>query len=412
MLSYRHAFHAGNHADVLKHLVLMLCIEHMNSKDKPYTLIDSHAGAGFYALDAEHAKRTGEFVEGIGRLWQRTDLPPPLAEYVALVRGINGGSGLRRYPGSPRIASLLTRDNAQVRDSLRLCELHSTDFALLRRQFKDAGRRVMLEQADGFEVLKAALPPPSRRGLVLIDPSYEIKSDYMKVAAAIKDGLKRFATGTYLVWHPMLPTIEANNLPDKLKKSGASHWLHATLERTRRGDQGTRHARQRHVRRQSALDAGGGAGGMPALPRQRAGPGRWGRLAHRPVRAGREERLKPGPLQPWSSARSRKNSSASGLASASTFFTAAPCTTLRTASSTILPLLVRGMSATCRIFAGTWRGVVLSRITCLMRFSSASSSVSPSRSLTNSTTRTSPLLPGGQSWPMTIDSTTSVSFST
>ncbi|MCF8151567.1 MAG: 23S rRNA (adenine(2030)-N(6))-methyltransferase RlmJ [Burkholderiaceae bacterium] len=229
MLSYRHAFHAGNHADVLKHLVLMLCIEHMNSKDKPYTLIDSHAGAGFYALDAEHAKRTGEFVEGIGRLWQRTDLPPPLAEYVALVRGINGGSGLRRYPGSPRIASLLTRDNAQVRDSLRLCELHSTDFALLRRQFKDAGRRVMLEQADGFEVLKAALPPPSRRGLVLIDPSYEIKSDYMKVAAAIKDGLKRFATGMYLVWHPMLPTIEANNLPDKLKKSGASHWLHATL---------------------------------------------------------------------------------------------------------------------------------------------------------------------------------------
>ncbi|MCK9382208.1 MAG: 23S rRNA (adenine(2030)-N(6))-methyltransferase RlmJ [Sulfuritalea sp.] len=229
MLSYRHAYHAGNHADVLKHLVLKLCIEHMNSKDKPYTLVDTHAGAGFYALDAEHAKRTGEYVQGIGRLWERKDLPPPLAEYVALVRALNGSATLRRYPGSPRIASNLMRDTAQVRDTLRLCELHSTDFALLRRQFKDAGRHVTVEQADGFEVLKAALPPPSRRGLVLIDPSYEIKSDYMKVVAAIKDGLKRFATGTYLVWHPMLPTIEANHLPDKLKKAGAGHWLHATL---------------------------------------------------------------------------------------------------------------------------------------------------------------------------------------
>jgi 23S rRNA (adenine2030-N6)-methyltransferase len=229
MLSYRHAFHAGNHADVLKHLVLMLCIQHMNSKDKPYTLVDTHAGAGFYALDDEHAKRTGEYLDGIGRLWPRKDLPPALAEYVAVVRALNGSATLRRYPGSPRVAASLIRDTAQVHDHLRLCELHSTDFALLRRQFKDAGRRVTVEQADGFEVLKAALPPPSRRGLVLIDPSYEIKSDYMKVAAALKDGLKRFATGTYLVWHPLLPTIEANHLPDRLKKTGASHWLHATL---------------------------------------------------------------------------------------------------------------------------------------------------------------------------------------
>ena len=229
MLSYRHAYHAGNHADVLKHLVLMLCIEHMNGKDKPYILVDTHAGAGFYALDAEEAKRTGEYVDGIARLWERKDLPPALATYVALVRALNGSATLRRYPGSPRIAANMMRDSAQARDTLRLGELHSTDFALLRRQFKDAGRRVTVEQADGFEVLKAALPPPSRRGLVLIDPSYEIKSDYMKVAAALKDALKRFATGTYLVWHPMLPTIEANQLPDRLKKAGASHWLHATL---------------------------------------------------------------------------------------------------------------------------------------------------------------------------------------
>ncbi|MDP1609705.1 MAG: 23S rRNA (adenine(2030)-N(6))-methyltransferase RlmJ [Sulfuritalea sp.] len=225
MLSYRHAFHAGNHADVLKHLVLMLCIEHMNSKDKPYTLVDTHAGAGLYAIDSDEAKKTGEYIDGIGRLWNRVDLPAPMKSYMDALQACSGGLKLRRYPGSPWLAGQFARKC----DTLRFCELHSTDFALLRRQFKDAGRRVSVEQADGFEVLKAALPPPSRRGLVLIDPSYEIKSDYMKVAAAIKDALKRFATGTYLVWHPMLPTIEANQLPDKLKKSGADNWLHATL---------------------------------------------------------------------------------------------------------------------------------------------------------------------------------------
>ena len=224
MLSYRHAFHAGNHADVLKHLVLMLCIEHMNGKDKPYTLVDSHAGAGFYAIDSDEAKKTGEYIDGIARLWNRVDLPAPMKSYMDALQACSGGLKLRRYPGSPWLAAHFARKC----DTLRLCELHSTDFALLRRQFKDAGRRVTVEQADGFEVLKAALPPPSRRGLVLIDPSYEIKSDYMKVAAAIKDALKRFATGTYLVWLPFLPTIEARALPEKLKKLPAD-WVCASL---------------------------------------------------------------------------------------------------------------------------------------------------------------------------------------
>lgn len=225
MLSYRHAYHAGSHADVLKHLVLMLCLQHMNSKDKAYTVVDTHAGAGLYALDGEQAKRTGEYVDGIGRLWGRAGLPAPLAGFMAMLHELNQGSTLRRYPGSPWLMAHIAR----ATDRIRLCELHPTDFALLRRNFKDAGRRVTVEQADGFEVLKAALPPPSRRALVLIDPSYEIRSDYMKVVAAIKDALKRFATGTYLVWHPFLPTLEANQLPEKLKKAGAAHWLHATL---------------------------------------------------------------------------------------------------------------------------------------------------------------------------------------
>jgi 23S rRNA (adenine2030-N6)-methyltransferase len=229
MLSYRHAFHAGNHADVLKHLVLMLCIEHMNGKDKPYLALDTHAGAGMYSLETEQAKRTGEFREGIARLWEHKKLPEPLEHYRTRVRelnGVHGGGGrLQRYPGSPWIMSQLARET----DRLRFCELHSTDFALLRRQYKEAGRRVSVEQADGFEVLKAALPPVSRRGLVLIDPSYEIRSDYMKVIAAIKDAQKRFATGTLLVWHPLMPTLEARQLPDRLRKACAADWLHATL---------------------------------------------------------------------------------------------------------------------------------------------------------------------------------------
>ncbi len=224
MLSYRHAFHAGNHADILKHLVLTLCLRHMNAKDKPYLLLDTHAGAGRYAIDSEQARKTGEYIDGIARLWNRGDLPPALQAYLAVVQDCNAGLKLRRYPGSPWIAAHLARRI----DMLRFCELHSTDFALLRRQFKDAGRRVKVEQNDGFEAIKACLPPPSRRGLVLIDPSYEVASDYPRVLAALKDALMRFATGSYLVWLPFLATLEARALPDRLRKLPVD-WLYAGL---------------------------------------------------------------------------------------------------------------------------------------------------------------------------------------
>lgn len=224
MLSYRHAFHAGNHADILKHLVLTLCLQHMNTKDKPWLLLDTHAGAGLYAIDSEQAKQTGEYIDGVARLWNRIDLPAPMKPFMNALQVCSGGLKLRRYPGSPWLAAHFAREI----DTLRFCELHSTDFALLRREFRDTGRRNKVEQGDGFEAMKAALPPPSRRGLVLIDPSYEIKSDYLRVVAALKDGLKRFATGTYLVWLPFLPTIEARALPEKLKKLPAD-WLFASL---------------------------------------------------------------------------------------------------------------------------------------------------------------------------------------
>lgn len=225
MLSYRHSFHAGNHADVLKHFVLVQICRHLNRKEAPYWFIDTHAGAGRYALDSGHATKLAEFAGGIGRLWQRTDLPPALADYVALVKGLNPGGNLKHYPGSPWLAWKCLRPQ----DRLRLFELHSTDSKLLQDTFKAAGRQAAVSAADGLAGLKALLPPPPRRALVLIDPSYETRGDYAQVVKALQDGLRRFATGTYAVWYPQLVKSEARQLPDKLKALPAKSWLDVRL---------------------------------------------------------------------------------------------------------------------------------------------------------------------------------------
>lgn len=224
MLSYRHAFHAGNHADVLKHCMLVAMLRHLNAKDKPWWYVDSHAGAGIYDLDAEFARKNAEFNTGIGRLWTRADLPEAVADYVGLVRDLNPDGRLRLYPGSPWLASRLMRPG----DQLRLFELHSSDAQLLRRSFSE-NRHVKIEATDGFLGLKAVLPPQPRRGLVLIDPSYEVKDDYRRVVAALKEGLGRFATGTYAVWHPLLQRPEPGQLVDKLKRLPVASWLYASL---------------------------------------------------------------------------------------------------------------------------------------------------------------------------------------
>ena len=224
MLSYRHAFHAGNHADVLKHLVLVQLLRYLNQKEKPYWFIDTHAGAGRYLLDSEHAARNSEFEGGIARLWSRTDLPPAVADYVARVRGMNSDGVLRHYPGSPWLAYELMRSD----DRLRLFELHPTDHRFLARAFAKAGPRAALHMADGFQEIKSVLPPPPRRGLVLVDPAYEDKRDYLRVVAALKEGLDRFATGTFVVWYPLLQRGDARQLPEKLRKLPVK-WLDAQL---------------------------------------------------------------------------------------------------------------------------------------------------------------------------------------
>lgn len=229
MLAYRHAFHAGNHADVLKHLVFTQVLRYMAQKDKPYTLIDTHAGAGGYGLDSNHARKHAEYDDGIGRLYGRTDLPEALADYVALVRAFNPQpERLMRYPGSPALAQMLLRAD----DRLRLYELHSTDHPLLQATV-ESRRETAVMNSDGFAALKADLPPPSRRAVVLMDPSYEIKTDYAKVVTAVREGLQRFADAVILVWYPQIQRLEPKEMVDRLKAAAAAQakrgWLHARL---------------------------------------------------------------------------------------------------------------------------------------------------------------------------------------
>lgn len=227
MLSYRHAFHAGNHADVLKHLTLVLLLRHLNQKDKPWWFIDTHAGAGLYPLDSTFARKNAEFNSGIGQLWPAapSDLPPALVDYLSLVRQANGNGALKVYPGSPWFAHALARPD----DRLRLFELHGSDYRLLVKQFTSASHQVQIREQDGFDALKSLLPPPSRRGLILIDPPYENKADYQQVITTLTDAFRRFAHGIYAVWYPLLQRREAHELAQRLRRKSPGTWLDVRL---------------------------------------------------------------------------------------------------------------------------------------------------------------------------------------
>lgn len=216
MLSYRHSFHAGNHADVLKHIVLMLILENLKLKDKGFYYLDTHAGVGRYQLSSDEAEKTGEYKEGIGRLWERTDLPEEINRYVDLIKHLNfGAKTLRYYAGSPLIAAQLLRPQ----DRALLTELHPRDFPLLRNNFKEF-KNVSVKCDNGFQQLKATLPPKERRGLVLIDPPYELKEDYDLVVKAAEEGYKRFATGTYAIWYPVVLRQQTKRIFKGLQASG------------------------------------------------------------------------------------------------------------------------------------------------------------------------------------------------
>ncbi len=235
MLSYRHAFHAGNHADVLKHFVLVQLLEYFNQKDKPYWYIDTPAGAGCYALDEAFARKNAEFDEGVARLLGRKDVPSEVKSYLKVVRDLNNNTGkLRLYPGSPCCAAPLLRAD----DRMRLFELHPADCRLLRKTFEDEGSKAIVLEQDGFTGINAFLPPPTRRALVLIDPPYEVKTDYRTVVAMLKESLRRFPTGTYMVWYPKLHSMQSRELPEKLKRLPDTKWLHVSMDVHKPADDG------------------------------------------------------------------------------------------------------------------------------------------------------------------------------
>ncbi|OSI11591.1 23S rRNA (adenine(2030)-N(6))-methyltransferase RlmJ [Neisseria zoodegmatis] len=225
MLSYRHAFHAGNHADVLKHFILYLVLDYFNRKDKPYWYIDTHSGAGLYDLYSNESQKVGEYKQGIERLNSSDKLPELLQAFTGRLKDILPGENL--YCGSPWLAQALTRAS----DKLRLFELHPTDFKHLQNNMQEAGlgKRGQVMQSDGFQGLIALLPPPTRRAVVLIDPPYEEKQDYARVANVLKDAKKRFESGCYLIWYPCLSREESRKLPEQLKKIFPDNYLNAEL---------------------------------------------------------------------------------------------------------------------------------------------------------------------------------------
>lgn len=228
MLAYRHAFHAGNHADVFKHLVLVQVLHYMNLKDKPYRFIDTHAGAGMYSLRDHQARLNSEFANGVARLWHSREgdsgMPSAVKDYLDLVRAMNPGGQLTAYPGSPALARKLLRPI----DQMRLFELHPTDHRLLCAEF--AGQRqVQVHATDGFDGLKGQVPPSSRRAVVLMDPSYEGHRDYGRVVTSLREAITRFADGVYMVWYPQVAKVESSQLPRRLKSIAPKGWLHASL---------------------------------------------------------------------------------------------------------------------------------------------------------------------------------------
>lgn len=207
-MNYQHAFHAGNPGDVLKHVVLVALVRAMQRKPAPWLYLDTHAGAGGYDLSAGPAQRTGEWRAGIGALWDWRDAPAgPLRDYLAAVRAAQPGERLGYYPGSPELVRALAREN----DRLALCELHPEVHAALRHRFgRDA--QVAVHARDGYEAMGALLPPPQRRGLVLIDPPYERADEAARAAGALAIALRRFAGGVYALWYPIKSDTQAGAL--------------------------------------------------------------------------------------------------------------------------------------------------------------------------------------------------------
>ena len=199
MLSYRHGYHAGNHADILKHMILCLTLRHFNIKDKPYSIIDTHAGGGIYSLESPFAVKNREYTSGISKVVGNTKLQELVPEFYKVVDSINEKGTLKFYPGSPLFECALSKEE----DKLTFLDMHPAEIQTLKDNFY-RDQRVNIQRRDGFEALNALLPPTPRRGICVIDPSYEEKNDYFALVKFLKLALKKWNTGCYVIWYPIL----------------------------------------------------------------------------------------------------------------------------------------------------------------------------------------------------------------
>ena len=233
MFSYRHAFHAGSHADILKHLLMIHLVEYLQEKPGALTMVDTHAGAGIYSLIDGFATVSKEADQGIYRLaaFAKTNpISSGIANYLEFIQAENTSDEIAIYPGSPFILARLLRSS----DRLKLFELHPKEIDILRHNISELkqSKQIDIYAEDSFARLKGLMPPPSRRGLVLIDPSYEDKQDYRYLETTMEEALHRFATGCYEIWYPCLSRRESASLPDHMKKIATAHkrsWLQVEL---------------------------------------------------------------------------------------------------------------------------------------------------------------------------------------
>jgi len=224
MLSYQHTYHAGGPADVHKHIALCLLLEHLAKKDKAFCVIDLYAGEGDYDLTGFAAQKTQEYKSGVAQIWEAADAPRGVSEYLKALHRLNPDGTLRRYPGSPSLARLYMRDG----DSLILNELHATAFPNLGRWArKDA--RISVHKRDGLEAMVGLTPPKVRRGMVLIDPSYEVKSEYATVPEKLAEAVKKWREGIYVVWYPVLKEGRHQALIDGIKAQVDAEIFHCEL---------------------------------------------------------------------------------------------------------------------------------------------------------------------------------------
>ena len=223
-MNYRHAFHAGNHADVLKHYVLSRLIALLSRKEAPFAYLDSHAGIGLYDLRGDQASRTGEWLEGIARLWQATDVPDPLLDYLEVIRAMNPDGELRHYPGSPELARLLTREQ----DRLHLNEKHPEDGRLLKENMH-GDRRVAVHLGEGWHVPRALLPTREKRALLLIDPPFEQADEMERCAQSLSEAIGRMRQAVVAIWYPIKDLRQLRRFYNDLEKSKAPKLLRVEL---------------------------------------------------------------------------------------------------------------------------------------------------------------------------------------